>query len=365
MKEFFDNIFSINILQNELLNIPNWQWLTFVLILALGYFVSGILALIVIKGLQLFVKRVNIQLDESELIQTLTKPINLIFLGWSWFIGLSLVGISSEKIHILSLAAKILTIYGFLLAGLKLIDIISSVLLKKASKTDSKIDDLLIPLVSRSLKSVVILLSLLTGAEIFELPITSLLAGLGIGGLAIAMAAKDTISNIFGSLTIVTDRPFHIGDWVQIGEHEGMVEKLGFRSTRIRTFYNSLVTIPNSLLLTETVDNYGERQYRRIKTMLSLTYDTPTEKIEAFCEEVRQIIKKHPFTRKDYYQVYFNAFSGSSLDVLLYCFLDTPDWAKELEQRHDLFLSIINAAKKVGVEFAYPTQTLFVKQDQA
>ena len=143
------------------------------------------------------------------------------------FVFFTLFGISNEAIGPLNIAAKVLTISGFLLTGLRFTDLITHYMMKRAESTDSKFDDLLVPLLSRSLKTVIVLLSLLSGAEILDFPITSLLAGLGIGGLAIAMAAKDTISNIFGSLTIVTDRPFQIGDWVKIGEHEGKSMQAG------------------------------------------------------------------------------------------------------------------------------------------
>jgi MscS family membrane protein len=111
------------------------------------------------------------------------------------------------------------------------------------------------------------------------------------------------------------------------------------------------------------IDNYGARQYRRIKSMISVTYDTPPEKIEAFCEGIRELIRKHPYTRKDYFHVYFNAFAASSLDVLLYCFVETPDWSTELREKHRLYVDIVRLAHRLGVEFAFPTQTIWMAQE--
>ena len=190
---------------------------------------------------------------------------------------------------------------------------------------------------------------------------SAVMGALGIGGVALAFAAKDTISNFFGSMTVLADRPFGIGDWVVVGDVEGTVERLGFRSTRVRTFYNSVVTIPNSRMADTNVDNYGKRQYRRVRVMLSLTYDTPPEKIDAFCEGIRELIRLHPYTRKDYYHVYFNKFAASSLDVLLYAFFQVPDWSTELRERHKLFNDILRLAKRIGVDFAFPTQTLLME----
>jgi MscS family membrane protein len=195
-------------------------------------------------------------------------------------------------------------------------------------------------------------------AQNLNVNVSSLIAGLGIGGLAFALAAKDTVENLFGSFTVLMDRPFQIGDWVVIGELEGTVEELGLRSTRIRTFYNSVITVPNSRLVHTAVDNLGSRRYRRVKCMISVQYDTPPERIDAFCEGIRELIRRHPYTRKDYYLVYLNEFADSALNILLYAFHQTPDWPTELRERHRLFTDIVRLARRLGVEFAFPTRTL-------
>ena len=147
-----------------------------------------------------------------------------------------------------------------------------------------------------------------------------------------------------------------------IGDVEGTVEELGFRSTRIRTFYNSLVTMPNAELVRATVDNYGRRKYRRYKADLGIAYDTPPEKIDAFCEGIRELIRQHPYTRTDYYQVSFTGYAESSLTIMLYVFFEAPDWSVEMRERHRLLNDILRLAHKLGVEFAYPTQTLYLKR---
>jgi MscS family membrane protein len=266
---------------------------------------------------------------------------------------------------ILLFAVQFFAVVAAVWTGFRMIDLFSSFLLKKASKTSTKFDDLLIPLVSRTLKVFVGCIGVVSFAEAFNLPIAGLISGLGIGGVALAFAAKDTVANLFGSLTVLVDRPFEIGDWIVTDGAEGSVETVGMRSTRVRTFYNSLITIPNSNLTTAVVDNMGRRRYRRIKTMLGLEYDTPPDKIEAFCEGVRELIRRHPYTRKDYYHVYLNQFSASSLDVLLYCFIECPDWAIELREKQRLFLDILKLADALGVSFAFPTQTLHLHQEEA
>jgi MscS family membrane protein len=142
------------------------------------------------------------------------------------------------------------------------------------------------------------------------------------------------------------------------------VEELGFRSTRIRTFYNSQVTIPNSTLVRATVDNYGRRRYRRWKTFIGVQYDTPPEKLVAFTEGIRELVRRHPYTRKDFYQVWCNDFGDSSLNILLYIFHEVPDWSTELRERERLFVDIVRLADRLGVQFAFPTRTVHLYQEE-
>lgn len=241
------------------------------------------------------------------------------------------------------------------------VSFITTVLEKKAALTDNKFDDLLIPLLRVVLRFLWGTIALIMAAQFLEYDISTLVAGLGIGSLAFALAAKDTIENLFGSVSVILDRPFQIGDWVVIDKVEGEVEQVGFRSTRIRTFYNSLITVPNSNLIKAVVDNMGQREFRRINVTLGLTYQTPAHKVTEFCEGVRRIIQEQENTRKDYFQVWFKNFGESSLDVMLYCFFKVSDWTEELRAREKLLLDIYRFAEEIGVSFAYPTQTLFIE----
>jgi MscS family membrane protein len=210
----------------------------------------------------------------------------------------------------------------------------------------------------KALKIFVVAFGVVWIAGNLDMDIGALLAGLGIGGVAIALAGKDTVENLFGAMAIVADRPFQVGDWIRMGKIEGTVEEVGFRSTRVRTFYNSLISFPNAMLIRHEVDNLGVREWRRIKTVIGVSYDTPPTKLEAFIEGIREVIRRHPYTRKDYYHVYFTGFGESSLEILLYLFVKTPDWGTELREKHRFFLDILRLAGELGVEFAFPTRTL-------
>ena len=146
-----------------------------------------------------------------------------------------------------------------------------------------------------------------------------------------------------------------------IGDKEGTVQSIGLRSTRIRTFYDSVLTIPNSTAVSSIVDNMGMRSWRRVKTRVGIRYDTPPERIEAFLEGIKRIIQTNPTTRKDLFHVVLNDFGPDHLAILLYFFFKVPDWSAELVERQRIFLEIIRLAHALGVQFAFPTQTLEIE----
>ena len=239
-------------------------------------------------------------------------------------------------------------------------DVLSERMAAKAEATDTKLDDQLVPLIRKSLKVFTVIAGVLVILQNLNVNVGALLATLGVGGVAVALAAKDTVANFFGSLMIFIDRPFQIGDWIRVDGAEGTVEEVGFRSTRIRTFYNSVISLPNAKLLTATVDNMGARHYRRWKTTVQVTYDTPPDRLEAMCEGIRELVRRAELTRKDYFQVYVTGMAASGIDILVYVFFATPDWGRELRARHQLILDILRLAKKLDVGIAFPSQTLYL-----
>jgi MscS family membrane protein len=243
----------------------------------------------------------------------------------------------------------------------KIVDILGEYMLKKAAQTETTMDDQIVPILKRVLKIFVVIIGFLYILNNLRFDITALLAGISIGGLAFALAAQDTIKNFFGSLMILFDKPFQIGDWVTAGDIDGTVEEVGFRSTRVRTFRNSLITVPNGKMADMPVDNHGLRKYRRFYTTITITYDTPTHLIEAFTDGLKKIVDDHPKTWKDFYHIRFNNMSAYSLDIMFYIFLDVPTWAEELEYKEEILLSIMKLAKQLGINFAFPTQTLHME----
>ncbi|RTZ73940.1 MAG: mechanosensitive ion channel family protein [Gammaproteobacteria bacterium] len=410
-------------MRDRTLILQNWQWLGLLLIIAVGVVVDRLARFVARLGMRRWLHhfpQIEKRIDEAD--QRL-RPVGLMLMALVWWLGILLLGLPEPILLVLLVTVKLLASLAAVWTAWRLVDVISALLAEKAELTDSRVDDVLVPMVRRTLKifiavggiifiadnlnidvtgllaglglgglafalaakalvqnffgSVTVLMDrtftvgawIIVGGIVFvadnlNIDVTGLFAGLGLGGLAFALAAKDLVQNFFGSVTVLMDRTFTVGDWIIVDDIEGTVEHMGFRSTRIRTFYNSLVTVPNSRFITAEVDNMGARRYRRYKQKFGLTYDTPPEKIEAFCEGLREIVRQHPYMRKDYFQIWFNDLGASALEILIYVFWETPDWTTELRERHRFLLDAMRLADALGVEFAFPTQTVHLYQEE-
>jgi MscS family membrane protein len=350
-------------LRGQVLFLEGWQWIGLLIVLVLGV-VIGQLFSIIVSGVILRIIRRTVKVVDTQLLATAIRPAGALVMVLVWGIGIAILGLPVGMLNIYYRAVWIVGVLAAVVTTYRLVDVGADIMKRRAAETVSRYDDLLVPLIRKSVKVFVFAVGLILVAQQIGANVAGLIAGLGLGGLAFALAAQDTVSNLFGSLTVLADRPFQVGDWIVTGNVEGTVEEVGFRSTRIRTFYNSLITLPNSNLTNAAVDNLGERTYRRWSTRIGVAYETPPEKIDAFCEGVRELIRRHPYTRKDYFHVYLNELGASALEVLLYVFFQTPDWATELRERHRLGVDILRLARELDVELAYPSQTLFVRQPE-
>lgn len=221
------------------------------------------------------------------------------------------------------------------------------------------LDPAIIHLFTKLGKAIVVVILPLMVLQNLGVNVASLLAGLGLAGLAFSLAAKDSAANFFASIMIIIDKPFDLGDWIIVDGHEGSIAEIGIRSTRIRTFYDSIITVPNSVLMNAHIDNMGQRNHRRIKTTIELSYDTTPERMRLFLAKVREILSSHSRTVKDLDQhVVLSEFRESSFGVLLYFFIDVKDWTEELLVREEIFLAVVDAASELEVKLAYPTRVV-------
>jgi len=292
----------------------------------------------------------------------LNRGLLLLSVGVTMLVGFPTLGFDPDIENVVNQATSLVAAVGVILFAYRAIDIVVDQLARRASETDTKLDDSLVPLLRTSLRLFVTVVGALFVLQNLDVDVSSLVTGLGLGGLAFALAAQDTVRNMLGGVTIFADKPFEVGDWVVVDGIEGTVETVGFRSTRVRTFYNSLVSVPNGNLMDAGIDNMGRRRWRRYKTTLGVGYHTTPDQMQAFVEGIRAIIKANPGMRQDYYMVEFHGFGATSLDVLVYCFMDAADWNEELRTRHVLNLDIMRLAESLQVDFAFPTQTLHIAQ---
>ncbi|MDJ0767883.1 MAG: mechanosensitive ion channel [Ilumatobacter sp.] len=198
----------------------------------------------------------------------LGRALFLLTVGLTTLVGFPLLQFDVDVEDVVTQIAALVSAVAVVLVAYRLIDVLTDVLARRAELTDSRLDDSLVPLLRTTLRLFATILGILFVLSNLDVNITSLIAGLGLGGLAIALAAQDTVRNLLGGVTIFADKPFEVGDWVVVDGVEGTVEQVGFRSTRVRTFYNSQVTVPNGRLMDAGVDNMGRRHWRRYKTTL-------------------------------------------------------------------------------------------------
>ena len=250
----------------------------------------------------------------------------------------------------------------------RLVDVIEYYLNRLVGKTETKLDDMLVPIVRKALRiTISIIAALLIAENILGADrIKSLLFSAGIGGIAIALAAKDTIANFFGSITIFADRPFQMNELVKIGDHLGPIEEVGFRSTRLRTLQGHLVTVPNSVIANSMVENVGRRPFIRRTSNITITYDSGHKKAGRAVQIIKEILAEVPEVNADPEhppRVYFNEFNDWSLNIYMSYWVKPPDYWLYQQVNERVNLEMMKRFEAEKIDFAFPSQTLYVKKD--
>ena len=340
------------------------QWIILIAFFIIGYLVYLIAPFLTVYLILMPLRFVKLGENYLELIKRALSPLAGLAMLYIWYRGLVFVHVAP---NVIQWAKWIIHPLGIVLAMISLIrlcDVFAEWLRRRFVRSSNKTGNVLVELTNRCLKCLAFFLGVIGIAQVFGFSALGIISGMGIGGIAVALAAQQTIANFFGSLTILLDQPFTIGDWVVVNGVEGSVESIGLRSTRIRSFYNSLIVIPNSSLATSTIDNMGRRQYRSYKTFIGIEYGTPVELIEAFCGGIRALIESYPNTRKDDIRVAVNELADSSINILLVCFFIAHSADEENSSRQRLILDVIRLANRLGVSFAFPSVTQYqIKQD--
>ena len=250
----------------------------------------------------------------------------------------------------------------------RMVDIVEYYLFKWTGKTQTKLDDMLVPIVRKALRvTITIIAAIFIVDNVLDQDVKAILLGAGVGGIAIALAAKDTIANFFGSITIFADRPFQIGELVKIGEHVGTIEEVGFRSTRIRTLQGHLVTVPNSVIAGTNIENLGRRPFIRRTSNITITYDSGHTKAKRAVEIIKEILADVPEVSADPQRpprVYFSDFNDWSLNIYMSYWVQPADYWLYHEVNERINLELMKRFEAEQIEFAFPSQTLYLKKDE-
>jgi MscS family membrane protein len=332
-------------------------------ILFLALVLKKVLAHLFTKVIFKAAQKTSSEMDDM-LLKSIKKPAEFLVLVIGCYLSVEILQLPTEPKNLDQLARNIvqlLLIFNLAWFCFNAVTLLEHWLAHWAGRTESTLDDQLIPFVRKSLRVFIVFIALLMLVQNLGYSISGLLASLGLGGLAVALAAKDSLSNIFGSVMILLDRPFMIGDWIKAGDLEGTVEEIGFRSTRIRTFAKTLITIPNSVLMNMSIDNYSRMPKRRIKMTVGVTYDTSPAQMRQAVADIKQMLRQHPAINQDFFLVNFTDFGASSLDIMIYCFTSSTVWGEYLEAREDVCLKIMDLLEKLGLEIAFPSRTLYLQ----
>ena len=360
------------ILELKLFDNTILTYLYFLVSVLIGYLILIPLSSYFLKLSLKFFSKVNNQNDVAKFNSLLKKPIKyflflVVLYVSSMFLDLSeLISNKGSGLGILDIISKA---FNFLLLLIvfwiinRSIDFIGFKLKNRASETESKVDDQLIPFAVDMAKVITIVLGIvMILGNVFDVNIAALVTGLGIGGVAFALASKESLENLLGSFTIFFDKPFTVGDIVTLGGVTGVVEKVGFRSTRIRTFDKSIVTVPNKNIISSELDNLGARPVRRVKFNIGLTYDSSVNNIKAIVNDIQDLIDKHPDTNNDG-KVRFLNFGPSSLDIMVLYYVNSPDWEVLINTQEKINYSIIDIVSKHKCDFAFPSTSVYIEKN--
>ena len=323
-------------------------------------FLRRIFGLIVIKFLKkIFIKSKN-EIDDKS-IKILLGPVSFIFIiiGFNAFLYML-----DAKTPFTSKVSNSLIVFDLFWLFYLLVDFSRSIFEMLTKRYSISLSKEIIKLLERFFKFVVISIGIMSLLQVWGINISAFVASLGLGGLAFALAAKDNAANIFGSIAILADKAILVGEWIEVDGIEGVVMDIGMRTTKIKTFENSIVTIPNQIIANTKIINHSRRDERRIKFRVGLTYDTTSSQIQKIVNELKEMIASHPDISKRSLQIVnFERFSDSSLDIFIYIFANSSDWKKYLSIKEDINLKVIKIVEDNGAKFAFPSRSIYIEKE--
>ena len=308
------------------------------------------------------VKKTKTTFDD-DILDAIKKPIDILFIIVGANFAKSILNFDNEISIILDQILRSGFIIVIFWAILQTLTHLAKNIQKITNKFGDKISPDVANFIMKSIRFFILIIAFIAVLQEWGYNVSGFLASLGLVGMAFALAAKDTAANLFGSLVIFTDKPFKVGDWIKTPQVEGTIENIGIRSTKVRTFAQALVTVPNATLANSAILNWSKMGKRRIKMNVGLTYDTKSETIENIVKDIQNMLIKHQDIHQETMHVYFSAFDASSLNIFCYYFTKTTNWAEFMKVREDTYFKIMKIVEQNGSSFAFPTQTLHIENN--
>ena len=326
----------------------------------------GFLTRFLFARLKQLATRTKMEYDD-RFLEALQKPVETLILIIGIFFAFAVLPVESAWREIATLIFRGATMLVVFWGLLRLVDVLvdAATATVGARASDGAIHGFA-PLIKKTTRIFLIIVAVVMVVDNLGYDIGGILATLGVGGLAFAIAAKDTVANLYGSIALILDRPFKVGDWIQVGSDvDGDVEEIGLRSTKVRTWPKTVISIPNAVLANEKINNWSRMPKRRVKQVLGVSYETSPETMNALVEAIREILRTDEGVNQEFILVNWTDFGSSSLDILVYYFTTTTKWLEYMEVRQRINTKLANAVKAHGSSVAFPTRTLYLEGDVA
>ncbi len=343
----------------SLFGVPLANLIAATLVFFVFLFLRGIFTRVVMVFLQQLAKKSKTYYDD-KIISALKGPLSFTFIVLGLHLFFLLIFKETETVKNL---LETLIIYTLFWAILSILEALRGAIYGITGKFSADLSKEMGNFIIAILKILIAGVGLGAMLQVWGINVTALVASLGIGGLAFALAAKDTAANLFGSFSLLADKSIRIGEWIKVNGVEGTVETIGMRTTKIRSFQKSLITVPNHIVANNPIENFSRRGIRRIKMHIGLTYSTNSKQITKIMADIKEMLKGHDgISQSDSLMVNFDTFGDSSLNIFIYTFTKTANWAKYLEIREDVNLQIMKIVEDNGSSFAFPSQSIYVEQ---
>jgi MscS family membrane protein len=342
--------------------IPLWQFVASLIYIFLAFYVSKALDLFIAGRVKRWAESTSTKLDDL-LVQLLRGPVKIISFVILLHIGMRVYSWPDVLAEVFSKSSKIIVAISITYVLLKAMDLVVGLWYQRTTTPENEqFGKQLLPLIGKSLKLFIVIVVALVTSQNLGFDVTGLIASLSIGGLAVGLAAQDTLANLFGAVAVLVDKPFKVGDRIQLDAVDGTVETIGFRSTRVRNLDGHLVTVPNKTMGNATIVNITARPNIKTVMNIGITYDTSIQGVDAAVRNIEEVYRQHENTSD--LIVSFNSFESSSLNILVVHWWGNTDYKAYLAGLQQMNLRLKERFDQAGIEFAFPTQTLHLKQEQ-